>query len=234
MREMKDSGVEWIGKIPRNWGKKRFKYYFNIVGGNGFKEEYQGQESGDYPFCKASDINGLEKHVSSAKNYVSEKVAKEEKYNIIPENSVLIAKIGEALKKNHRKINTVPCIVDNNCEAFVINRGDDVDYLYYVLKCVDMVWFDNGGTIPSVNNEKLRSFWLPYPNIIEQKRIAEYLDSKCSKIDEIIAKQEQIIEKLKEYKLSVITEAVIKGIDPNVKLKDSGYYWLGKIPEHWK
>ena len=74
---------------------------------------------------------------------------------------------------------------------------------------------------------------IPYPSIDEQRAIANYLDSKCSKIDEIIAKQEQIIEKLKEYKLSLITEAVTKGLDPNVEMKDSGIEWIGEIPAHW-
>lgn len=66
-----------------------------------------------------------------------------------------------------------------------------------------------------------------------QNRIAFYLDRKCAEIDAIIAKQQQIIEKLKEYKLSVITEAVTKGLDPNVPMKDSGVEWIGKIPKHW-
>lgn len=234
MRKMKDSGVEWIGEIPEAWNVKRFKFYFDIIGGNGFKEEFQGQTSGEYPFCKASDIKGNEKEVSTAKNYVSEQLAIEQKYNVIPEGSILIPKIGEALKKNHRKINRVPCIVDNNCEAFKVNRNDCIEYLYYVTKCIDMNWFANGGTIPSVNNEKLRSFWLPFPEISVQQTIADYLDAKCSKMDAIIAKQEAIIEKLKEYKLSVITEAVTKGLNPNVEMKDSEVRFVNKTPTHWE
>ena len=75
MREMKDSGVEWIGEIPSSWGIMRFKYFFDIVGGNGFKEEYQGEQEGDYPFFKASDINGPTKQVNTAKNYVTKERA---------------------------------------------------------------------------------------------------------------------------------------------------------------
>ena len=76
---------------------------------------------------------------------------------------------------------------------------------------------------------------LPIPNITddERRKIANYLDSKCSKIDAIIAKQEAIIEKLKEYKLSIITEAVTKGLNPDAEMKDSGYSHIGIIPKEW-
>mgnify|MGYP000146347349 FL=1 len=72
-----------------------------------------------------------------------------------------------------------------------------------------------------------------FPSITQQKLIADYLDVKCSKIDVIIEKQQAIIEKLKEYKLSIINEAVTQGINPDVNMKQSGYKWIGSIPEHW-
>ena len=76
----------------------------------------------------------------------------------------------------------------------------------------------------------MKSIYIPAPDIIEQERLADYLDAKCSKIDEIIEKQQAIIEKLKEYKLSIITEAVTKGLNPDVEMKDSGNIEIGKIP----
>ncbi len=75
---------------------------------------------------------------------------------------------------------------------------------------------------------------IPVPPINQQQRIADYLDRKCSQIDTIIARQQEVIEKLKAYRLSVITEAVTKGLNPDVHMKDSGVEWIGKIPEHWK
>ena len=238
---MKNSGVEWIGEIPYEWEVRKFKYFFDIYGGSGFKEEYQGQENGDFPFCKASDINGTEKNLISAKNYVNQDLVDKESYIIIPKNSILVSKIGEALKKNHRKVNLVNCIVDNNCEGFVLNSKNDINYLYYVLKCIDMSWFDNGGTIPSINNFKLKNFLLPNCLYEIQQRIATYLDKKCSKIEETIQKQQQVIEKLKAYKQSLITEAVTgkvkivngKACGEYESYKDSGVEWIGKIPSEW-
>ena len=239
---MKSSGVEWIGEIPEEWEVKKFKYFFDIYGGSGFKEEYQGQEKGDFPFCKASDINGAEKNLTTARNYVSQELVDKESYIVIPKNSILVSKIGEALKKNHRKINLVNCIVDNNCEGFVLNSKNEINYLYYVLKCIDMSWFDNGGTIPSVNNFKLKNFFLPNCLYDHQQRIASYLDKKCSKIEETIQNQQQVIEKLKAYKQSLITEAVTGKIKiQNGKVcgkyqsyKESGVEWIGKIPNEWE
>lgn len=228
---MKSSGVEWIGEIPDEWEVKKFKYFFDIYRGSGFKEEYQGQEKGDFPFCKASDINGAEKNLTTARNYVSQELVDKESYIVIPKNSILVSKIGEALKKNHRKINLVNCIVDNNCEGFVLNSKNEINYLYYVLKCIDMSWFDNGGTIPSVNNFKLKNFFLPNCLYDHQQRIASYLDKKCSKIEETIQNQQQVIEKLKTYKQSLITEAVTGKIKIQNEIPDFKYCNLGFIAE---
>ena len=108
-RVMKDTCVEWLGEIPDTWDTIKFKYLFSITGGNGFPESIQGQTEGTYPFCKVSDINGHSDYVSTAANYVTDEVVEIHSFNIIPCGSIIIAKIGAALQKNHRKINSVPC-----------------------------------------------------------------------------------------------------------------------------
>ena len=206
--EMKDSGIEWIGKMPSNWTINKFKYIFCIVGGSGFKEHLQGETAGDFPFCKVSDINHIGKYVKASNNYVSKDEVKENHFNIIPKNSVIIAKIGEALKKNHRKINSVDCCIDNNLEAFIPKYKNDLTYLYYLLSSIDMFWFDNQGTIPSINNEKLKNFYLPMIHINEQIAIGNYLDNKTSEIDNNISQKQQLITELENYKKSLIYECV--------------------------
>lgn len=230
---MKNSGIEWIGEIPDSWEVKRVKDVFSLIGGCGFKDEFQGHLDGDYPFCKASDINGKDKFLDHAQNYVNQDIVDEQHYKVVPQYSILMSKIGEAMKKNHRKINTVPCIVDNNCQALCKKSNDDIIYLYYLFSQIDMIWFDNGGTIPNISNTKLLNFFIPDISVELQKRIAYHLDEKCGKIDELIVNQEKQIEKLKEYKQSVITEAVTKGLDKSVPMKDSGIEWIGNIPNHW-
>ena len=86
----------------------------------------------------------------------------------------------------------------------------------------------------TLSYEEFSALPLLLPEKSEQRSIADYLDRKCSQIDAIIARQQEVIEKLKAYKLSVITEAVTKGLNPNVPMKDSGVEWIGEIPEHWQ
>lgn len=230
-RKMKDSGIEWIGEIPENWEVKKVKYMFRIVNGNGFPENLQGEKEGDYPFYKNSDINKLGIYINKSNNYISKNTATINKFTVIPSKSILIGKIGEALKRNHRKINLSECTIDNNMMALVPKENEL--FSYYLLTTIDMFWFDNNGTIPSINSNKLRNFKIPYVNKTLQKNIVEILNKKTQKIDKLISSTQQSIKELKKYKQSLITEAVTKGLDPNVEMKDSGIEWVGKIPKHW-
>ena len=233
MRAMKDSGIEWIGQIPQEWDTNRIKYVYEIISGNGFKEHLQGNSTGDYPFYKVSDINGVGRNIYHAANYVSKDVVSEYRFSVVPAGALIMSKIGEALKKNHRKITSVDCVVDNNLQALVPIATIDARYFFYQFLCIDMAWFDNGGTIPSVNNQKLLDFRIASPSISVQKRIADYLDSKCNEIDALIAAKEKTNALLKERRQSIIYEAVTKGLNPDAPMKDSGIEWIGQIPEHW-
>lgn len=232
-RPMKDSGVEWLGNIPTDWTIIKLKYVFSIIGGNGFPDMLQGNTEGDYPFCKVSDINGEGDYVETASNWVSQSVVDSKRFNIIPTGSIIMAKIGAALAKNHRKINKVKCCIDNNTQALVPIRADDIRFLFYLSKCVDMSWFDNNSTVPSINNPKLLNFFVPFPPLEEQQRIATFLDGKCALIDSVMEKTRASIEEYKKLKQSVITRAVTKGIRPARTMKDSGVEWIGDIPADW-
>ena len=131
---------------------------------------------------------------------------KKYRLNIIPPNSIVIAKIGEALKKNHRKINTVPCIIDNNMQAFTTTENSK--YCFYLLTSIDMAWFDNRGTVPSINNFKLMNSKMPKARTEEQKSIVDLLDWKIAEIDKIIDQKETLINELESYKKSLIYECV--------------------------
>jgi len=231
----KDSGVEWIGDIPEHWELRRIKFIGTLYSGNGFKEELQGKEEGDYPFYKVSDINGDGKLVTFSNNYVDKDDIVNNRWNIIPQNSILFAKIGEALKKNHRKINAYSCLIDNNIAALKPHEIVlDYNYFYYYFSCINAEWFVNPGTLPSINNTYLKNFIALLPSKNEQKIIANFLDQKTAVIDDLIADKEKLIELLQEKRQAIITEAVTKGLNPNVRMKDSGIEWIGEIPEHWR
>ena len=171
--------------------------------GNGFAPVLQGVTDGDLPVCKASDIGIAGKVLISAANYISYETANENRFNIVPAGSIIFAKIGEAMKKNNRAICGVPCCIDNNCQALV-PEGIDSSYSYYLLRCIDMAWFDNAGTIPCISNSKLKDCHIPFPTIQEQEEIAEFLDYKCLEIDSLVREKQELISSLEAYKRSLI------------------------------
>ena len=205
---MKNSGIEWVGEIPEHWEVSKLKYLFSTVSGNGFNINLQGEENGDYPFCKASDISLAHKDLNKAQNYVTKQIAILNRYNIIPKGSIIFAKIGEAMKKNNRAICQCDCCIDNNCQALIPSSKICAIFAYYILRCINMQWFDNAGTIPCISVRKMMDCTIPLPSFLEQQEIAEFLDKKCAEIDAIISDKQTEIQTLESYKKSLIYEYV--------------------------
>lgn len=211
MREMKDSGVEWIGEIPKNWKICRLKDYAHICNGRDYSEVLA--ENGDYP------VIGSGGQFAKACEPLYQK------------ESVLLGRKGTIDK---------PLFVDypfwtvDTMYYTEIKENVSAKYFYYLCTQIEFDFYQYGSAVPSMTQRDLYNVNFPYPTLDEQRRIANYLDRKCSQIDTIIARQQEVIEKLKTYKLSVITEAVTKGLNPNVPMKDSGIDFIGSIPETWR
>lgn len=231
-RKMKDSGIEWIGEIPEGWEIHRIKTHFSIISGSGFKPELQGQSTGDFPVCKASDISSSGHYLHTSANYISSDIVKSQHFSIIPKGSILFAKIGEAMRKNNRSLCSLDCCVDNNCQGLV-PKNISSEFSYYLFTCIDMTWFDNAGTIPCINNQKLYDCRIPFPSYDEQLLIANHLNIQCDKINEMLFHIRASIEEYKKLKQAVITQAVTKGIRGEREIKDSGVEWIGEIPAEW-
>ena len=232
-RKMKDSGIEWIGEIPEGWEVHRVKTHFSIISGSGFKPELQGQSTGDFPVCKASDISSSGHYLHTSANYITSDIVKSQHFSIIPKGSILFAKIGEAMRKNNRSLCSLDCCVDNNCQGLV-PKNISSEFSYYLFTCIDMTWFDNAGTIPCINNQKLYDCRIPFPSYGEQTLIANHLNIQCSKINEMLFHIRSSIEKYKKLKQAVITQAVTKGVRGEREMKDSGVEWTGEIPVEWR
>jgi type I restriction enzyme S subunit len=231
-RKMQDSGIEWIGEIPEGWEIHRIKTHFSIISGSGFKPELQGQSTGDFPVCKASDISSSGHYLHTSANYISSDIVKSQHFSIIPKGSILFAKIGEAMRKNNRSLCSLDCCVDNNCQGLV-PKNISSEFSYYLFTCIDMTWFDNAGTIPCINNQKLYDCRIPFPSYDEQLLIANHLNIQCDKINEMLFHIRASIEEYKKLKQAVITQAVTKGIRGEREIKDSGVEWIGEIPAEW-
>ena len=203
---MKKSGVEWLGDVPAHWEMKAIKRVVKEHAGNGFPIELQGN-NGDVPFLKVSDLNKGGKLLEDFANSVTRNIIYEMKWNIVPKFSLVTAKIGEALKKNHRKIISQDSIIDNNCIAFEC-LGINLDYHYYLSLIIDFDWFENGGTVPSLSVQKYKNQKICIPSLEEQAAIADYLDQETTKIDRLCDTVNQTIGRLKEYRTALITQAV--------------------------
>ena len=232
MREMKDSGIEWIGEIPADWEVSRIKQLFSEV-----NERCENGEN--YTLLSVSEYYGVAPK--------SERISDDDMlthaetldgYKICKEND-LVMNIMLAWKRA-LGVSEYTGIVS---PAYCIYRGKQnmyAKYFHYLFRTdvyANLFKQYSTGIIDSrlrLYPDKFLALKCQVPPIDTQHRIADYLDRKCSQIDAIIARQQEVIEKLKAYKLSVITEAVTKGLHPDVPMKDSGVEWIGKIPEHWE
>ena len=239
MREMKNSGIEWIGEIPKDWESRKIKYIATLNGRIG----WQGLTSNEYCDDGAYLITGVNfnngKIDWSTCVHVPMKRWEEASQIQIENGDLLITKDGTVGKV--AIVSNMPAETSLNSGVLLIRTKDNClkKFLFWVLQSdVFWKWFytinSGNSTIIHLYQYDFCNFSFPFPKLDIQHRIAEYLDKKCSKIDEIISKQQTIIEKLKEYKLSIITEAVTKGLNPDVTMKDSGVEWIGEIPENWE
>lgn len=229
MRKMKYSGVEWIGEIPQAWSLIPTKRRFGAV------KRVVGEQVNEYERL-ALTMNGVIKRSKDDSDGLQPE--KFEGYQILCENELVFKLIDlENVKTSRVGLSPYTGLVS---PAYVVLTNSETDnryfYYWFMFLYYNEVFNHLGGdgVRSAINAKELLA--LPVPDITKemQKRIADYLDAKCAKIDALIAKQQEIIEKLKAYKLSVITEAVTKGLNPNVPMKDSGVDFMGGIPSHWE
>lgn len=222
MREMKDSGVEWIGKIPINHNIIRNKYSLKYIKGK--IPDNLNTEGIGLPYIGASELD-CENAVYV--NYTTDNLP------CCNNSDVLIlwdgARAG-VIGTNHKGV------ISSTIVNVIPDKSIDKHFLFWYIKGFEnyLLHCVNGTTIPHMNKKYIEDIQMIDWSLAEQKEICDYLDIKCKRIDTIIARQQQIIGKLKEYKLSVITETVTKGLDHDVEMKDSGIEFIGKIPSAWK
>lgn len=230
----KDSGIAWIGEIPEHWEVAKIKSFYNVILGK-MVERNNDSNTGDENYLCAANIkwNGVDTEINK-KMYFSD--IEKEKY-LLQYNDVLIMEGGMAGTACLYKNEFSPCYVQNSVNVCRAKKDFNNKFLYYWMYVpyyngyIDAIC--NKATIRHYTKEKVQNTPILISSLVEQQTIATYLDQKCGEIDELITLQEEMITKLQSYKQSVITEAVTKGLDKNVPLKDSGIEWIGEIPEHW-
>ncbi|EPS9496367.1 restriction endonuclease subunit S [Campylobacter upsaliensis] len=228
MRVYKPSGIEWLGEIPKHWEIRRLKYLFYIS-----KEESRDE----FPNVLSLTQNGIiERDITTnkgqlAQNYIG--------YNIVKRGDIILNPMdlssGYAAKSTFEgvisqayiKIRPLKTLNLSYYESFFQNL-----YHYKILWHLGKgISYDHRWTL---GNDVFLNIKIPLPPLQEQKEIAEFLDSKCEKIQNYIDKKQKLITLLQEKKQALINEVVTKGLNPNIEFKNSGIAYLGLIPHHWE
>lgn len=228
MRAMKDSGIPWIGQIPEEWNILPTSSLFYEHKQRNRDLEENNLLSLSYGKIKRKDINTQEGLLPQTFD----------NYNII-NNGDIVFRLTD-LQNDKKSLRTGLCnergIITSAYLTIRAKEEASSSYFHYLFHTYDVckVFYGLGdGVRQGMGYNDLRSLLIFCPPLSEQERIADFLDSKCAEIDEMIALQEKTVEELKAYKQSIITEAVTKGLNPDAPMKDSGIPWIGLIPQGW-
>lgn len=226
--KLKDSGIPWIGKIPKHWDIARVKDIYSFQTGATPPSKTESFYDGDNLWANIGDINC--RTIYETSKHLSDEGISVCSMNISPKGSLLYSfklSVGQVAF----------CGVDmytNEAIATFIGDSISLSYLYYVAPL--FIIFNANTNIygaPILNQDLIKNALIPLPPLTEQEAIAAYLDKKCGEIDELIDVEQQMISDLEAYRQSVITEAVTHGLNQNVRMIESGCDWFDSRPSHW-
>lgn len=222
-REMKDSGIEWIGEIPKEWEVNKIDSLYT----------QRNEKVSDKDFAPLSvTMKGILPQLETAaktNDGDNRKLVRKGDFAINSRSD----RRGSCGISNYdgsvSLINTILCPRENMNSSYY-------NWLFHTSQFADEFYKWGHGIVADLWTtrwQEMKNIFVTSPSLSEQQKIADYLNTVCGDIDEMIALQEKMIEEMKAYKQSVITEAVTKGLNPNVPMRDSGIDWIGDIPQHW-
>ena len=218
----KESNFTFIGEIPNHWNIGNFRYTGEFTKGK--LPSTSNTEGIGMPIIGATEMLGKECRLFTDNTDVPQ----------CDKDDILILWDGAnaGITSFHHKGVVSSTAVKYHCASKNINKL----YLAFLFKAAESLFKEkvNGTTIPHMNMKYINEIPLLIPPSTEQDQISTFLDEKCGEIDELVSLQEQMISELQAYKMSVITEAVTKGLNQNVPMKNSGVEWIGEIPNNWE
>lgn len=231
----KNSGVEWIGEVPSHWKVMKTSLAFHGIGSgttpSTSKKEFYDENDGLY-WLQTGDLNdGV---ITDTSKKVTKIAVSQCNLKFYPKDSIVIAMYGATIGKVG--ILGVKTATNQACCVLPVNKNMNSKFAFYeFLACKPALLVSAiGGGQPNISQDVIRKQKIVVPPLVEQSTIANYLDKKCSEIDNVISVQQKRIALLQELKQSVITHAVTKGLNPNVEMKDSGVDWIGEVPKPWE
>lgn len=228
----KDSGIQWIGEIPEGWEVHKLKRISKIETGNTpSKEDDRYYINGIFPWIRPDELKEF-KPIEASNFYLNEEgklLAR-----MIPKGSILVCCIGSLGKIG---IAGVDLATNQQINSVIPNQNKfNPNFARYIIYASQPEYerIGNANVVAILSKNQQGEFFYCLPNIDEQQKIASFLNKKTAKVDVLIEKDNKLIMLLKEKRTALINHAVTEGLDPNVKLKDSGISWIGKIPEGWE
>jgi len=208
----KDSGVEWIGEVPEEWGVLRLKWVCNFLYGESLSA--QEREDGTIPVYGSNGIVGYHNR------------------SITEKPCIIVGRKGSFGKVTFSEKKCYP--IDTTYYIDCTSTKNYMRWLWHLLPLLKMDEFSRDSAVPGLNREDAYRNIVTLPSSYEQKQIASYLNHKTAQIDNLISKKQKLIELLKEERAAIINQAVTKGLNPDAPMKDSGIEWIGEVPEHWE
>lgn len=233
----KGSGVEWLGQVPAHWQLRRLKHMARFSGGGTPSRDNPDFWNGDIPWVSPKDMKS--EFITGAEECITAAGLSGSSSSVVPAERVLMVVRSGILKHTIPvAINDVSVALNQDMKAIWL----DSDYLSarFFMRWVQglnddllKVWLKQGATVESIEQDYLADTLMPVPPVSEREHIVQYLDRESARIDALIEKKTRFIELLREKRQALITHDVTKGLDPSLKMKDSGVEWMGEIPEHW-
>ena len=233
MTRMKDSGIEWIGEVPEEWGIKPIKHIFGAIGSgttpDSSKVEYY---DGNINWLQSGDLYKKDYVYAVSKTITDLGYRSSASLRIYQAPFLAIAMYGASI--GNLAISKIDACVN---QAVAVLKGEEniVRFAKLALEIskTELIFAAQGGTQPNINQVLIKNWVIPFPSEIEIKKIADFLDKKVAQLDKVKSLLEEQIKTLEDYRQSLIYETVTKGLDKTVPLKDSGVDWMGQIPEGW-
>ncbi len=242
----KPSGVEWLGDVPEHWESRRFGYLFRFYSGGTPSTSESELWDGDLPWVSSKDMKSMV--ISDTEDHISEEAVCKSSTCKMPANSLLMVNRSGILRHSiPAAIITREMAINQDIRGCVPVNGVDPKFIAYLIEgnqpALLALWRQQGATVESLTFESVKTTNLHLPDLTEQQSIAAFLDRETGRMDRLMAKKRELIERLKEKRTALISRTVTRGLPPaaaraaglpaNPPLKPSGLDWLGDIPKHW-
>jgi type I restriction enzyme, S subunit len=235
-----NSGIEWLGEIPAHWKVMPLKHIADVRGGITKGRKFGGVETLELPYMRVANVQAGYIDISDIST-IEVPVAEVERYSLRA-GDVLMNEGGDNDKLGRGAVWTAPiapCLHQNHVFAVRPNERNTSDWIGLIsLSNYAKFYFfskaNQSTNLASISATNLKSLPIVFPPLEEQKTIAHFLDYKTAQIDALIAKKASLLKKLAEKRSALISQAVTKGLNPKVPMKDSGVEWLGEVPAHWE